>query len=412
MTPPKILNQCRVCKSKNFQTILKLKDTPFEDQFLKQKKIQNTFPLEVAMCQSCSYVFLVHVVSPDISYESYIYESAITIGLTKHFHEYAKEIIDIYNIPKDSLIIDLGSNDGSMLQAFKEKKMQILGVEPAKEISKTANSKGLTTINSFFSSKIADEIILNYGHANVITANYMFANIDNIEDFIIGVKKVLNEDGIFIIQTGYHPLQFEKNMFDYIYHEHFSYFTIHSLEILFKKFKLEIIDAKILHQKGGSIRVTIKKKNNHIKKSKKLQNLIKIELEKSYNSKHIFDHLVSNIDEEKNKLISKIKQIKEEGNKIVGLGASHSTTTLFYHYELNRYIDALIDDNSKKHGTYSPGFQIPVYDKSYLVNENIKYIVILAWQHQETILKKYQTFIEQGGVVIVPLPFFKVIQKK
>jgi len=409
MTSPKILNNCRVCEAKNFKTVLKLKDTPLEDQFLKEKKTQNTFPLEVAMCQDCSYVFLTHTISADISYESYIYESAITVGLTKHFQDYANEITNTYDIKKNSLIIDLGSNDGSMLNAFKEKKMKTLGVEPAKEISKIANKKGLTTINDFFSSKVADEIISNYGHANVITANYMFANIDDIKDFIIGVKKIMREDGVFIIQTGYHPLQFEKNMFDYIYHEHFSYFTIHSLEVLFKKFDLEIIDAKIFNHKGSSLRVTIKKKNDKNKKSKEVQNLIKIELEKNYNSNNIFDHLITNIKKEKNKLISELKQIKKEGNKIVGLGASHSTTTLFYHYELREYIDVLIDDNPKKHKTYSPGFQIPVYDNSYLIRENIKYIVILAWQHQETILKKYQNFVKQGGIIIIPLPLFRVI---
>ena len=119
--------------------------------------------------------------------------------------------------------------------------------------------------------------------------------------------------------------------------------------------------------------------------------------------------MITNIKKEKNKLISELKQIKKEGNKIVGLGASHSTTTLFYHYELREYIDVLIDDNPKKHKTYSPGFQIPVYDNSYLIRENIKYIVILAWQHQETILKKYQNFVKQGGIIIIPLPLFRVI---
>ena len=269
----KELNTCRICGSTDFKTVLKLEKTPLEDQFLLEKRPQSTYPLEVAMCKDCSYTFLLHVIDLDTSYDEYIYESSVTVGLEKHYETYAGEIIEQFGVSKKSLVVDLGSNDGSMLRAFLKKKMRIVGVEPAKQISMYANQQKLKTLNCFFSTDIANKIVREDGQASIITANYMFANIDNLQDFIAGVKVLLKDDGIFVIQTGYHPHQFSKNMFDYIYHEHFSYFTVFTLTYLFKNAGLEIVDAKITEPKGGSIRVIIKNNNNN-KKSISLQKII------------------------------------------------------------------------------------------------------------------------------------------
>lgn len=307
MTLLEKLNECRICKSNDIQIILKLKDTPLEDQFLQKKKYQPLYPLEVAMCQNCSYVFLPHVINPDTSYDDYIYESSVTVGLEDHYKTYAQEIIKSYKIKKNSLALDLGSNDGSMLKAFLKEDMKVLGVEPAKKISDFANEIKLRTINNFFSEELARKIIKEEGQASIITANYMFANIHNLKDFLSGVKLLLDNDGIFIIQTGYHPYQFSKNMFDYIYHEHFSYFTLKTLSYLLNDFELEIVDAKILKPKGGSIRVFVKNKSIKNLQSDRLKNLIYEEKKHKYNSHHIFTILNENISKERDKLITQLE---------------------------------------------------------------------------------------------------------
>ena len=239
----------------------------------------------------------------------------------------------------------------------------------------------------------------------------MFANIHNLQNFLSGVKLLLDNDGIFIIQTGYHPYQFSKNMFDYIYHEHFSYFTLKTLSYLLNDFELEIVDAKILKPKGGSIRVFVKNKSIKNLQSDRLKNLIYEEKKHKYNSHHIFTLLNENISKERDKLITQLEVLKKDNITIAGIGASHSTTTLIFHFQMYRYIDFLIDDNPKKHNTYSPGLHIKVFKKNYLINKKIRHIVILAWQHQDTIITKYKSFLNREGTIFVPLPKFKVIKK-
>ena len=407
----KILNECRICQSSNIDVVLDLNDTPLEDQYLKTKIIQPCYPLKVLMCLDCNYVFLKHVISPKESYDTYIYESSITIGLKNHYKNYAENLLIKYKINKKSLALDIGSNDGSMLSAFKDQGLQVLGVEPATAIAKLANEKKLPTLNCFFSNEVAEKIKKKYSCADIVTANYMFANIDNIFDFLSGVKNILKENGIFVIETGYHPLQFSLNMFDYIYHEHFSYFTLKTLKILLKKFDLTIVDAEVFSQKGGSLRVTIKHKNINNKVSQNLKKLIKKEEIKDYNSTKIFKDLQNRILKEKDKLISQLELIKNKNIPIIGFGASHSTTTLMYFFKIHKYIDFIIDDNPKKTGTFSPGYHIPVFDTTEALKKNICHIVILAWQHQESIMKTHKKLILNNGLFIVPLPHFKKIEK-
>tara|TARA_X000000950_G_scaffold181320_1_gene219876 strand:- start:6923 stop:8152 length:1230 start_codon:yes stop_codon:yes gene_type:complete len=406
----KNLKKCRVCNSENFTIVLKLKDTPLEDEFLKRKIYQPTFPLELAICNECFYAFLTYVVSPDLSYKNYMYESSVTVGLNNHYDGYAKAIVENNNISPKSLAIDIGSNDGSMLRSFQKQKLRILGIEPAKEISRHANDKNLYTINDFFSLKLANKIVKEEGKASIITANYMFANIDNLDDFMQGINTLLNVDGCFCIQTGYHPLQFSKNMFDYIYHEHFSYFTLSSLTFLLNKYGLMIVDASITEPKGGSLRVIVKHKDKKYTQSKSLIDLLSKEENNNFNSAKVFYSLENNINEQKVRLITELEKIKKKNFKIAAIGASHSTTTLIYHFEIQRFLDFLIDDNEKKHNTYSPGNHIKVFNKNHLKSQNIKYLVILAWQHQETIINKYRQFLESDVTVIIPLPKFKVMK--
>ena len=406
----KNLKKCRVCNSENFTIVLKLKDTPLEDQFLKKKIYQPTFPLELAICNECFYVFLPYVVSPDLSYKDYMYESSVTVGLNNHYDDYAKEIFVTNNISPKSLAIDIGSNDGSMLKSFQKQNLRILGIEPAKEISRHANDRNLYTINDFFSLELAHKIVKKEGRASIITANYMFANIDNLNDFMMGVKILLDTDGCFCIQTGYHPLQFSKNMFDYIYHEHFSYFTLSNLTFLLRKYDLMIVDATLTKPKGGSLRIIVKHNDEKKTQSKSLIDLLAKEGNNNFNSHNFFYSLEKNINEQKAHLIKELEKIKKNNSKIAGIGASHSTTTLIYHFEIKRFVDFLIDDNEKKHNTFSPGNHIKVFDKNYLKSQNIKYLIILAWQHQETIINKYKQFLEKDVTIIIPLPKFKVIK--
>jgi hypothetical protein len=406
-------SQCRICGSGNLTTVLRLNDTPLEDQFVSdvnKNVLQPVYPLQVALCGDCGYVFLPNIVSPEASYADYIYESGVTVGLRNHYDEYAKEIVADYVIQPDSLVVDLGSNDGSMLASFKKIGMKVVGVEPAKGIAKKATESGIYTINDFFTDKVVSQIRAGYGLASVVTANYMYANIDDVLTFTKAVSKLLTPEGVFVVQTGYHPEQFKTKMFDYIYHEHFSYFTVEVLQRIFSSCDFELIQAVKTSPKGGSLRVVGKLKNGNRKIDTSISKLIDEEKTIGVREEAYYQNFSNVINVAKSNLIDLLAQLRSSGKKIVGLGASHSTTTLTYHFELAPFLEYIVDDNTLKHGRYSPGYHIPVYSTKKLYEADApEYVIILAWQHQNSILQKHDAFLNKGGKFIIPLPESKIL---
>ena len=398
---------CRICGSDKIQTVLKLKDTPLEDQFVTREQLdinQPVYPLELAICKNCGYLHLPHIVNPEVSYVDYVYVSGVTVGLCNHYDEYAENIKKDFQINEKSFIVDIGSNDGSMLASFKKIGMKIQGVEPAAGIASKANEAGLNTIHGFFTDSTVKDITKKHGKADVVTANYMFANIDNVIEFTKNVSTLLSPDGIFIVQTGYHPEQFKIKMFDYIYHEHFSYFSVSVLQQLFDVCGLQLIDVKKISPKGGSIRVVAQLKAGKRSIDISVHEILSQEISLGITKLETFEKLEKSLLELKETLISKLRKIKSEGKKIVGFGASHSTTTLLYHFELFEFLDYLVDDNVLKQNRFSPGYHIPVYSTYKMYTDKPEYVVVLAWQHQQSILKKHNKYIEQGGHWILPLP--------
>lgn len=404
--------QCRLCESDRITIVLHLNDTPLEDQFIcKEKKTitQSVYPLKLAICEDCGYVHLPYIVSPEISYADYVYVSGVTVGLRSHYDEYAREIISGYKILAGSLVVDLGSNDGSMLSSFKLLGMNVVGVEPARAIARQANVSGLTTINDFFTDDVALQISKDHGSASVITANYMYANVDDVIGFTRNVSKILATDGIFVVQTGYHPEQMKIKMFDYIYHEHFSYFTVEVLKNIFSFCGLELIKAEKTSPKGGSLRIVGQLKNGLRTIDSSVDGLILEEHENGMRDVETYHAFAAEIEKSKKQVLDLLQNLKMSGKRVVGFGASHSTTTLTYHFELAPFMEYLVDDNDLKQGLYSPGYHLPVYPTERIFSDTPDYVVILAWQHQQHIIQKHKVFLNSGGKFLIPLPSFRVI---
>jgi hypothetical protein len=403
---------CRVCGSRDHNIVLRLADTPLEDEYVQSGKLtieQATYPLELSQCLNCSYVFLSDVVSPEVSYSNYVYKSSVTVGLDDHYIEYVKNLISEYSVPLNTLAIDIGSNDGLMLKAFKSCGLSPIGIEPAPSIAQYSNSQGFITFNSYFDSSTRHEIERDYGCASLITANYMFANVDDLKVFLDNIRGLLDSQGLFVVQTGYHPDQFKGMMFDYIYHEHFSYFTLDVLMKLFDLAGLQVINAYKVKPKGGSLRVVAQIKGGKYSASSNIERILSEE--RSLDS-NFFKVLSSKINLSRDSLIALLSDIKASNKKVVGFGASHSTTTLLYHFNLATYLDYLVDDNIAKHGTFSPGEHIPVYSFEKIYEDKPDYILILAWQHAESIMSRHSNYLSEGGAWILPLPNLQVVQDK
>jgi C-methyltransferase C-terminal domain/Putative zinc binding domain/Methyltransferase domain len=402
---------CRICLSSDVKVVLSLTPTPLEDMFVSKGLAnieQPTFPLDVALCRSCGYLFLPHVVSPEASYSEYLYESKVTLGLSSHYDSYAKEITTFASLPPSSFVVDLGSNDGTMLSGFKKIGMRVLGIEPAPGPAQAAIEAGIPTRNCFFTLEVAQAVSQENGKADVITANYMYANIDDLHSFTKSVSELLSDSGLFVVQTGYHPEQMKLLMFDYIYHEHYSYFTVKVLERLFRMHGLELIDVAVFPAKGGSIRAIAQKFGGKFSRRDSVDQLMRDEADAGIELPETFMRFSDTLDQRKTETLNFLRRAREEGKKIVGFGASHSTTTLLYHFGLAEYVSYIVDDNTRKHGLFSPGYHIPVYPSEKLLQDRPDVVVLLAWQYQDAIMKRHEAYIAAGGTFVVPLPVFRV----
>jgi hypothetical protein len=342
--------------------------------------------------------------------KNYIYEAKSSITLGKHFFKYADSVLKKTNLKKKDLILDIGSNDGMLLKEFKKKNYKILGVESNRAVAKIANRNGLETINAFFNKKLVKKIILTYQKPKIITINHLFANIDNLHAFSNNLCDLIHENGTIVIETSYISDIFKNYIFDWIYHEHLSYFSINPLKFFFEKKGFKLYDLDVSNSKGGSIRYYFTNIKNNFPITKLVKDLSNYEKKNEMNSLSTFRKFKNRIDIKKKKVYSLLDKLNEK--TIVGYGASATTTTLLSYFGIYKYFKYLIDDNPQKIGLYSPGYHIPVFSSKIFKDDPPEVIVILAWRYKDIILKNLKILKKKYKLkklpVIVPLPSIKL----
>jgi len=401
-----ISNKCRFCQSKELELVLPLAPSPMCDKYLHKKQFQEIFPLDLFLCKDCGLSQITCVVDPEYIYKDYIpgiYHPSS--GLINYFKDYADDVFNKLNDIKPLSALDIGSNEGILLSHFKAQGLTVLGVEPAEEISKSANSSGINTLTTYFYQDTATQIKNKYGLFDIITINNLLANIDDVVNFIKALKITLSPNGVIVIESAYLGEMLKNNMFDFIYHEHLSCITIAPLEKLFNKYGMKLVDLKATSPKGGSMRYYFSHNDSIREETKEVEYYRKIEIESKFNTKAAFSEMSSNILEARNNLLTYL--INNRNKKIVGYGASATSTTFLYYFGIGGYFDALVDENTGKIGTFSPGLHLKVYGPEYIYNKEVDAIVIIAWRFADSIIKKLKYF---KGEIIVPLPEFKIIK--
>ena len=406
--------ECRICLSKNIDEAFRLSSTPPGNNFLSKEMLdidEVKYPLEINFCNDCFHIQLGHVVDPTILFQnSYSYVSGTSPVFVEHLREYSNYIIDFLNIKKQSLIIDIGSNDGTCLDFFKSSGMRTIGVDPAKEVSEIALSKGIETINDFFSLKIANQILDNHGSADLVTSHNAFAHIDELDKIIEGVELLLSKNGVFIFEVGYFVDVFQKKWFDTIYHEHVDFHTVTPLIKLFDRFNMEIIRVERISPQGGSIRVFTQKKGAIFKPDKSVNELVTLENFIGLNKSETIMNFGFEIKKIKDKCKVLLDDIKSSGKSIAAFGAPTKATTLCHYFDIGKkQIDFIVDDNPLKQGLYSPGKHIPVFDSNIIYSERPDYLLILAWNFSESIMKKHKRYSDNGGSFILPMPEPRIV---
>ena len=403
---------CRQCNSQDLSIAINLNPTPLANDYIYEKDlkiIKKKYPLDVYFCNSCKHLQLLDVVNPKKLFENYVYVSGTSSAFVKHFEKYAEYLN--HNFNSEGLVIDIGSNDGTILKAFKRFGYEVLGVEPAKAIAEEAIKNGIETIIDFFNPVVASEIKKKYGEVSIITANNVFAHIDNPSDFLAGVRKIISSDnGIFCFEVSYLKDVIENTFFDTIYHEHLDYHSLISLRGFLKRNGFEIIDALKVATHGGSIRVISQKIGGKYKISESVNKLIDEEYNKGLHKLSTFVNFSNQIEKTRENLIKVLKDLKAQGKSIIGYGAPAKATTLMHHFDIGpAEIDYIVDDSKWKQNLYTPGKKIKILPVKNLYEDNPDYVLILAWNFADFIIKKNKKFHDNGGKFIVPLPNVKII---
>ena len=400
----KRITNCRVCKEKNLYRFLSLGKMPLANSFLTKKELkkrEKKYPLDIYFCKTCGLVQLGVVVSPEIMFKNYVYVSSTSETMRLHFMGLAKDVTS--KIPKGKLIVDIGSNDGTLLKRFKKlKNFRLLGIEPAKNIARIANSDGIETINAFFSRDLAKRISNEKGKADAITATNVFAHVDNLDEFLIGINTLLSEEGVFVIEVPYLINLLENKEFDTIYHEHLSYFSITPLVTLFRRHGMEVEDVKEVGIHGGSIRVFIRKSG---KQSNNVKNILALEKRKHLYSVSTYNNFSKDVEMVKKRLVSLLKNMKGKKKSIVGYGAPAKGNTLLNYCGIDtKFLEYIVDKSKHKQGLYTPGTHIPVFPPEKILDGKPDYVFILAWNFKDEIIKQQNKYKDKGGKFIIPIP--------
>lgn len=406
------LKKCRICGGKKLYKFLDLGTMPIPNGFVSKeliKKKELYYPLAVYVCESCWLVQLTHVIPAEIMFKNYLYIPSTSTTMLQHFKSLAEELIQKYKLTKKDLVIDIGSNDGTMLGFFKEHEIRVLGIDPASNLAHVARLKGIDTIDDFFTINLAEKVSNEKGKAKIITATNVVAHIHNLHDLVDGVNKLLKKDGIFVMEFPYLVDLINKNEFDTIYHEHLSYFSIKPLEKLFKKHSMKIIDLKKTPIHGGSIIVSVANINSHHKQSNIVKEYIYEESLRKIDKKSTYEDFGRRVKAIKRDLVSYLKKLRQNGKKIVGYGASAKGNVLLNYCKINtKLLDYIVDSIPYKQGRYTPGTHIPIHPESWLGKDMPDYALLLSWNFAEEILQKNRKYRENGGQFIITIPYLRV----
>lgn len=406
------VKKCRICGSKNLIDVIDLGEQPIPNGFLRKEvldKKESTYPLAVCFCNNCSLMQLKNLVNPEVMFKNYLYIPSASKTRVDYFKTMVEEVIEIGEMKQGELVIDIGSNDGSLLICFRNLGMKILGIDPAENLVTVAALNGVYTIPGYFDSKLARKVAKKYGRAKAITATNVIAHIPNLHEVIKGGEILLEEEGIFVMHFPYSLDLLKNNLFDTIYHEHLSYFSVKSLLYLAKKSNLEIFDIHKSDLDGGSLRVFWKKNNN--KKIKinqsNLNKILKEEERFGLHSIRAYQEFAKRVENLRKDTLQELKKLKKSNKKIVGYAAAAKANVLLNYFGIDtRTIDYIVDSTPYKQGLYTPGSHIPIYSEDKIYETNPDYVLVFAWNFIKEIIEKNRKY---KGKFIVAEPKFKII---
>jgi len=402
---------CRFCDDRLTKIFLDLGVSPLANSYLRPEDLQEMephYPLCVYVCDSCYLVQLpIHQTGEEI-FSDYAYFSSYSDSWLKHAKIYTEMMIDRFRFGPGTQVIEIASNDGYLLQYFKQKDIPVLGIEPAKNVAKAAIEAGIPTLVDFFGTKKASRLAADGKRADLIVGNNVLAHVPDLNDFVQGMKIILKKEGVITMEFPHLMRLMNENQFDTIYHEHFSYFSFTNVEKVFAKHGLILFDVEELPTHGGSLRIYAR----HIEENSKPVGARVLELRDreetaGFNKIEYYNSFGEKVKKTKRRILNFLIEAKEEGKSIVGYGAPAKGNTLLNYCGIRTdFIEYTVDRSPHKQGQYLPGTRIPIYSPEKMQETKPDYVVILPWNLKDEIIGQMSHVREWGGqfVVLIPEP--------
>lgn len=398
---------CRSCGNKGLKPVLDLGVTALVDTLVTKEKLggpENKHPLQVGFCPKCALMQTCDTPPPEeVFHEDYTYYASFSTSWLEHSRACAFKQIDRFDLNKNSLVIELASNDGYLLKNYVERGIPVLGIDPVIGPVKAALQVGVPTLHAFFGVDLAKKLAAEGKKADVIHANNVMAHVADLNGFIAGIATILKDTGSLVTESPYVKELIDHCEFDTIYHEHLCYYGVTSLKNLYARHGLYINDIETLKTHGGSIRQYVSKKPGE---SETVRNLLKAEQKLGIDSfGPYYTSFAQRVESIKTEMLQILRDLKKQGKRVAAYGASAKGSTMLSYLGAGpELIEFVVDKNVHKHGKFMPGVHNPIYDVTAIAERKPDYLVLLVWNLKDEILKQQQAFRDAGGKFIVPIP--------
>jgi hypothetical protein len=405
---------CRLCDGQRLELVVPIPATPVADAFVTKEMLdepQECFPLDMYQCQDCGHVQLLDVVDPQILFRQYSYFSGRSPGLVKHFREYADNVMKRTQFPPSSLAVEIGSNDGCFLRFFQEREYRVLGIDPAENIARVANEAGIETWPEFFDMQLAERIVNERGPAKVVAANNVFAHTDDMAGMAQAVRRLIDDDGVFVFEVSYLLDVIDHMLLGTIFHEHVCYHSVRPLDAFLRRHDLELIDVERVTIQGGSLICTAQRQGGPRQISSSVGELKELENQRALYNPATLRQFAAQLDAIRGEVAYVVANLRKNGSSLAAFGAARGGTLLIYLFGLGESLDFIVDDSPDKQNLYSPGHHIPVLPTAAMYERRPDYVFILAWVHSKAIIQNHQRYLDEGGQFITCFPRLEVVSR-
>jgi SAM-dependent methyltransferase len=404
---------CRSCGSTSVKAVLSLGNVPLANALVVDPANDTSwrYPLNLAYCPGCSLVQITETVDPEVLFGQYIYFSSYSDTMLAHSKKLVDYLVRKLRLGPGSLVMEIASNDGYLLQHFKSHTVPVLGIEPASNIAKIANEKGIPTVCMFFGLHASCDLKAKGKEADVILGLNVLAHIADLNGFVEGVRVILKETGTAVFEFPYVGDMIKNNEFDTIYHEHLCYYSLASVMHLFNNHGLDIVDAELVPIHGGSLRIYAMHSaaaKGQVTDEAKI--LLKEEKNKGITDFEYYSNFAKKVETLRADTIQLLDRLKRERKRVTGYGAAAKGSTLLSYYGIGKEsIEFIVDRSPHKQGKYMPGNHIPIHPPEKLLEEQPDYVLLLTWNFQKEILEQQAKYRQRGGKFIIPVPEVKVL---